>query len=98
MHALKLSAEEKIHQGIEKAPLRMAMNGVVTDMIRLRRKQAFPDTPQTSYLKLSTLQALASTNGFFSPSEIKLVSQAAPAMEWRMNAVNAFSGSVAREY
>lgn len=98
MHALKLTAEEKIHQGIEKAQLRMAMNGVVTDMIRLRRKQAFPDAPQNYYLKLSTLQALASTNGFFSPSEIKFVSQAAPAMEWRMNAVNAFSGSVAREY
>ncbi|MBX9757065.1 MAG: asparagine synthase (glutamine-hydrolyzing) [Pseudomonadaceae bacterium] len=98
MHALKMTSEEKIHQGIEKAPLRKAMNGVMPDMIRQRRKQAFPDAPRTAYLKVSALQALASANSFFSASDIKHISKTAPVMEWRMNAVNAFSGTVGRDY
>ena len=97
MHALKLSNEEKVLQGIEKAPLRAAMNGILLDQIRLRRKQAFPDAPKAAYIKLPCLQAMASTNSFFSNSDIKHVSQVAPAMEWRMSAVNAFSGAVTRD-
>ncbi|MNF66966.1 Asparagine synthetase B [glutamine-hydrolyzing] [compost metagenome] len=96
MHALKLSTDEKIYQGIEKAPLRAAMSGILTDKIRLRRKQAFPDAPRASYMKLPSLQALASANGFFSASDIRHITQVAPGMEWRMNAVNAFSGAIAR--
>ena len=95
-HALDLSNEEKVRHGIEKSPLRAAMKGILLDQIRLRRKQAFPDAPKTAYLKLPALQRLAATSGFFSTSDIKHIAQAAPAMEWRMNAVNAFSGAIAR--
>ena len=96
MHALSLCAEEKVNQGIEKAPLRAAMKGILLDKIRLRRKQAFPDAPKAAYMKLPSLQQLASTNGFFSKSDIKHLAQATPDMEWRMNAVNAFSGAFIR--
>lgn len=96
-HALNLSTEEKVHQGIEKTPLRTAMKGILFDKIRLRRKQAFPDAPKDAYLKLLSLQQLASANGFFSKSDINHIAQATPAMEWRMNAVNAFSGAFTRE-
>lgn len=44
-------------------------------------------------MKLPLLQHLAPTNSFFSKSDIKHLAQATPAMEWRMNAVNAFSGA-----
>ena len=93
VHALNLSTEEKIYQGIEKTPLRAAMKGILLDNIRLRRKQAFPDAPKAAYMKLPLLQHLAPTNSFFSKSDIKHLAQATPAMEWRMNAVNAFSGA-----
>ena len=93
LHALNLSADEKTLQGIEKTPLRAAMKGILLDKIRLRRKQAFPDAPKAVYMKLPSLQYLASTKGFFSKKDIKHLAHATPAMEWRMNAVNAFSGA-----
>jgi len=94
-HALSLSTEEKVVQGVEKAPLRTAMTGILTDLIRVRRKQAFPDTPRNAYIKESFLADLAANNSLFSTAEIKAVSKSAPKLEWRMNAVNAFAGVMA---
>jgi len=94
-HALSLSTEEKVVQGVEKAPLRTAMTGILTDLIRVRRKQAFPDTPRNTYIKESFLTDLAANSSLFSTAEIKAVSKSAPKLEWRMNAVNAFAGVMA---
>lgn len=93
-HALNLPAEEKVHLGVEKAPLRHAMNGILTDQIRARRKQAFPDTPKNAYIGLNFLANLAANKSLFSVNEIKAVSKYSPKLEWRMSAVNAFAGVV----
>jgi len=95
-HALNLRTDEKVYLGVEKAPLRHAMSGILTDKIRVRRKQAFPDTPKNAYIGLDFLTDLAANNSLFSRDEIKAVAKHSPKLEWRMNAVNAFAGVVVR--
>ncbi len=95
-HALKLTNDEKVYLGVEKAPLRQAMSGILTDQIRVRRKQAFPDTPKNAYITLDFLADLAANSSLFSAEEIKAVSKYSPKLEWRMSSVNAFSGIVSR--
>lgn len=66
------------------------------DKIRVRRKQAFPDTPKNAYISVEFLADLTANNGLFSVNQIKEVSKYAPKMEWRMSAINAFAGTVLR--
>lgn len=95
-HALGLATEEKVHMGVEKAPLRYAMSGILNDQIRVRRKQAFPDTPKNAYIGSDYLSGLGGNKSLFSTNEIEAVSKCCPKLEWRMNAINAFSGVVTR--
>jgi asparagine synthase (glutamine-hydrolysing) len=92
-HAMKLTTEDKVRFGVEKAPLRQAMSGILMERIRVRRKQAFPDMPANAYISLDFLADLTANNGLFSKEEIRKVSRHSPKLEWRMSAINAFVGT-----
>jgi asparagine synthase (glutamine-hydrolysing) len=90
-HAMAMPPSKKLVDGLEKAPLRAAVQGLVPDFVRLRRKQAFPDAPKGHYLAAdAAIREMG--NGALYPGAII---EALPAtVQWKLHAQNAFVAGI----
>lgn len=90
-HAMAMPPSKKLVDGLEKAPLRAAVQGLVPDFVRLRRKQAFPDAPKGHYLAAdAAIREMG--NGALYPGTII---EALPAtVQWKLHAQNAFVAGI----
>jgi asparagine synthetase B (glutamine-hydrolysing) len=90
-HAMAMTPSEKLVNGTEKAPLRAAVQGLVPDFVRLRRKQAFPDAPKGHYLAADASIREMGCGALYSEAVIEALPAA---VQWKLHAQNAFVAGI----
>lgn len=90
-HAMAMTPGEKLVDGLEKAPLRAAVQGLVPDFVRLRRKQAFPDAPKGHYLAADASIREMGDGALYSEA---IIESLPTAVQWKLHAQNAFVAGV----
>ena len=90
-HAMAMTPGEKLVDGLEKAPLRAAVQGILPDFVRLRRKQAFPDAPKGHY---SAANASIREFGGGAVYSEGMIDAMPAAVQWKLHAQNAFVAGI----